>query len=33
MTAMTRGLGPDSLKERDSNDKGDGMDIAVILMS
>ena len=24
MTAMTRGLGPDSLKERDSNEEGDG---------
>ena len=33
MTAMTRGLGPDSLKERDLNDEGVGMDVALVLMS
>ena len=33
MTAMIRGLGPDSLKERDLNDEGVGMDVALVLMS
>ena len=33
MTAMTRGLGPDSLKERDSNEEAVGMDVALVLMS
>ena len=32
MTAVTRGLGPDSLKTRCSNEEGSGMVIALVLM-
>ena len=32
MTAVTRGLGPDSLKTRCSNEEGAGMVIALVMM-
>ena len=33
MTAVTRGLGPDSLKTRCSNEEGAGMVMAPVVMS